>query len=149
HRLSVDSDARRTHGRRVGVMTIRDRVRRVGRAVVGPAPQSPIARLIRADPRWDTFNAAIEYINYEAVPGDIVEFGVFTGVSLALFAKAYSFDHKGMVRRIVGLDSFEGLPGSGEAHARWQPGACARNRVWHPLIDVGDRVTPEVTRELF
>jgi O-methyltransferase len=83
------------------------------------------------------------------VPGDIVEFGVFTGISLALLAHAHSFDPKGMNRRIVGFDSFQGLPDSGESHTRWQPGTCAANHSWHPLLRVGETVTPEITRRLF
>jgi hypothetical protein len=91
----------------------------------------------------------MEYVNYEAVPGDIVEFGVFTGISLALLAKAQSFDSKGIERRVGGFDSFRGLPGSDERHARWQVGTCALNHGWHPLLAVGDPVTPDVTRRLF
>ncbi len=95
------------------------------------------------------FDRAIEYINYEAVPGDIVEFGVFGGVSLALLAKAASFDAKGMERRIAGFDSFEGLPVSVEAHARWRAGGCATMHAWHPLLEPGERVTPAAVETLF
>lgn len=108
-----------------------------------------MTRLIHADRRWSTFADGIEYLNYEAVPGDIVEFGVFTGISLALLAKAATFDPKGMERRIAGFDSFEGLPASREDHARWQPGDCSTNHAWHPLLARGDAVTPDVTIRLF
>jgi hypothetical protein len=122
---------------------------RAFRSIAGSARLPIFDRLARADPRWSTFVDAIEYINYEAVPGDIVEFGVFTGISLALLAKAQSFDPKEMTRRVAGFDSFRGLPGSGEPHARWQAGDCASNHAWHPLLTVGDPVTPDVTRRLF
>ena len=61
---------------------------RAFRSVAG-SPRLPVFdRLARADPRWPTFVDVMEYINYEAVPGDIVEFGVFTGISLALLGKS-------------------------------------------------------------
>jgi hypothetical protein len=124
-------------------------VRRIGRAALGPPDLDVMTRLMRADQRWSTFVDAVNYINYESVPGDIVEFGVFTGVSLALLAKAHSFDPKEMERRIAGFDSFEGLPESDEAHARWRPGDCATNHASHPLLATGDPVTPQVTMDLF
>jgi O-methyltransferase len=123
--------------------------RRVARASGRRDAHDVMTRLTRQDRRFETFVDGLEYINYEAVAGDIIEFGVFTGVSLALLAKAASFDPKGLTRRIAGFDSFEGLPGSSEQHPRWQPGDCSTNHVWHPLLAVGDAVTPDVTRELF
>lgn len=93
--------------------------------------------------------AAVEYVNYEAVPGAIVEFGVFTGKSLALLARAHSFDPKGMERKIVGFDSFDGLPRATELHARWRPGACRTVHDWHPFLAPGSVVTPDAPRELF
>jgi len=127
---------------------LRRAARRVQRAAVQP-PADVMTRLIRTDRRWQTFHDAVEYINYEAVPGDIVEFGVFTGLSLALLAKASSFDPKGMTRRIAGFDSFDGLPASAESHARWQTGDCATNHAWHPVLEPQERVTPEAARRLF
>ena len=128
---------------------LRRAARTVHRATFGNGREDVITQLTRRDRRWDTFVDSLEYINYEAVAGDIVEFGVFTGVSLTLLAKAASFDPKGMERRIVGFDSFQGLPGSSEPHARWQPGDCATNHAWHPMLATGDPVTPDVTRALF
>lgn len=93
--------------------------------------------------------SAIDYIDYEKIPGDVVEFGVFTGLSLAQFAQGHLFDPKGMERRFVGFDSFDGLPASADAHARWKPSDCAVNHGWHPLLPIGARVTPEATRDLF
>jgi len=122
-------------------------LRRVQRAGA-PAP-AVINELARRDARWSTFCRAADFINYEAIPGDIVEFGVFTGISLALLARAHSFDPKGMDRRVAGFDSFHGLPGSSEPHARWRTGDCASNHGWHPILTEGDPVTPEVTMRLF
>lgn len=128
-------------------------IRRVARAVRDLAvgrPDAPImTQIIRRDARSSTFFAALDYINYEKIAGDVLEFGVFTGLSLALFAQGHAFDPKGMTRRFVGFDSFEGLPPSAEAHARWQPADCAVNHGWHPLIPIGARVTPQVTENLF
>jgi hypothetical protein len=135
------------------VSPVRQQLRRGLRAVrdlaIGRDDPPIMTRLIRADARSSTFFNAIEYINYEKVPGDIVEFGVFTGVSLALLAQGYGFDPKGMSRRVVGLDSFDGLPPSAEEHARWREGACSTTSAWHPLVPEGSRVTPEITRDLF
>jgi hypothetical protein len=119
------------------------------RSIAGP-PRLPVFdRLARADRRWSTFVDAVEYINYEAVPGDIVEFGVYTGISLALLAKSYSFDSKGMSRRVAGFDAFNGLPDSREPHARWKAGDCSSSHGWHPLLSEGDPVTSQVTLDLF
>ena len=130
-------------------MTLVDRAVRRAKRAAGYETRDVMSRLIARDPRWTTFCRAAEYVNYEAVPGDIVEFGVFTGISLALLAKAHSFDPKGMARRVGGFDSFQGLPGSDEKHARWQPGDCSSNHSSHPLLDVGELVTSDVTLRLF
>jgi hypothetical protein len=123
---------------------------RVARDLAIGRGELPImTQLIRRDERSSTFFHAIEYINYERVAGDIVEFGVFTGVSLALLAQGYGFDPKGMDRRVLGFDSFEGLPPSAEEHARWHTGACSTTVTWHPLVPEGSRVTPDITRALF
>lgn len=130
-------------------MTLVDRAIRSAKRAAGYETRDVMSQLIARDPRWTTFCRAVEYVNYEAVRGDIVEFGVFTGISLALLARAHSFDPKGMARRIGGFDSFQGLPGSTEEHARWQPGDCSSNHSWHPLLRVGEPVTPDVTLRLF
>jgi len=114
------------------------------------ADEVPImSQMIRRDARTPTFFAALDYINYERVPGDVVEFGVYTGIALALFAQGHAFDPKGMTRRFVGFDSFEGLPPSADQHARWQPRDCAMNHSWHPMIPIGAPVRPAVTLDLF
>lgn len=128
-------------------------IRRVARAVRDLAvgtPDGPImTQIIRRDARSSTFFAALDYINYEKIPGDVLEFGVFTGLSLALFAQGHTFDPKGMARRFVGFDSFAGLPSSAEEHTRWRPKDCAVNHGWHPLLPLGAPVTSRVTEDLF
>ncbi len=117
--------------------------------VIGQTPVPLTSQIIRRDQRSSTFLCAVDYINYERVPGDVVEFGVFTGLSLATLSQGHQFDPKGMERRFIGFDSFDGLPPSADAHARWRPADCAVNHGWHPHLPVGARVTPEVTRDLF
>jgi O-methyltransferase len=117
--------------------------------VIGRPDLPAMTRLIRSDDRASTFFAAIDFVNYEQVPGDIVEFGVFTGRSLALLAQGHAFDPKGMARRIVGFDSFDGLPLSAEVHARWREGACRTAAGWTPVAEPGARVTPELVVGLF
>lgn len=128
---------------------VRKALRAARNAVLGRERVPIISQIIRRDPRSTTFFSALDYINYERVPGDVVEFGVFTGLSLAEFAQGAVFDDKGMARRCVGFDSFEGLPPSAEAHARWVPTDCAINHSWHPLIPIGAPVSADVTRNLF
>jgi O-methyltransferase len=130
-------------------VTLVNRAIRRARRAAGYETRDVISQIAARDARWTTFCRAVEYVNYEAVPGDIVEFGVFTGMSLALLAKAQTFDPKGHCRRVAGFDSFEGLPPSQETHARWQPGDCSSNHSWHPLLQVGAPVTPDLTRRLF
>ena len=129
---------------------LRSALRATRDTILGPPEDgSIIGQLVRRDRRWETFVCAVEYANYEEIPGDVLEFGVFAGISLALLAKALSFDGAGRQRRLIGFDSFEGLPPSAEDHARWRAGACATNHAWHPLLPPGGRVTPQVTRDLF
>lgn len=129
---------------------LRRAARRTFRGLAGPPRRSVVEQLTHNHrARFDVFTAAFEYINFEGVEGDVLEFGVFTGASLALLGHAASFDPKGMERRIAGYDSFAGLPSSAEIHARWQPGDCATNHSWHPLLPVGAPVTPQVTLDLF
>lgn len=124
-------------------------VRSIGRALLGSRPVPLIEQLARRDVRSSTFVDALEYINYERIPGDIVECGVFGGISLALLARAARFDAKGMTRRIVGVDSFDGLPASESAHARWREGDCREMHSPHPLLPVGAPVSRQATLELF
>ena len=127
----------------------RNALRATRDVLLGPPEVDLISRLAREDRRWSTMCEAIEYINYEKIPGDILEFGVFTGVSLALLTKAQSIDPKGVTRRIVGFDAFEGLPASIDVHARWRRGDCTTINGWHPFLTAGERVTSETVKQLF
>jgi hypothetical protein len=91
----------------------------------------------------------MEYVNFERVEGDILEFGVFGGLTLTLLAEGHRFDTKGMTRRVVGFDSFRGLPKGAEAHARWREGDCATMHSWHPQLAIGDPVSAEAVFRLF
>jgi predicted O-methyltransferase YrrM len=96
------------------------------------------------------FSAACEFVRFEKVEGDVLEFGVFTGMSLALFGKVVHDNREGDVpRRVIGFDSFAGLAPDTEGHAQWKAADCAVNHSWHPLCPLGAKVTPDVTRELF
>src|SRR4029077_5424220 len=127
------------------------RALRRARALGMDAPrEAPIARLVRTDPRWPVFSSAIEYINVEGIDGDIVECGVYTGVSLALLAHAQqAHETAGLPRRVVGFDAFEGLPPSQDEHPLWTAGTFSVNAWEHPVLAVGARPTPEAPRELF
>ena len=69
-----------------------------------------IKSLIDFDARHEMFSRAVRFVDYELVEGDILEFGVYTGRSLALF----SYYHEAFKetihgnnvprRRVVGLD---------------------------------------------
>ena len=45
-----------------------------------------IKSLIDFDARHEMFSRAVRFVDYELVEGDILEFGVYTGRSLALFS---------------------------------------------------------------
>jgi hypothetical protein len=84
---------------------MKQQLRRAARAVrnlaIGPDEVPIMSQMIRRDARTPTFFAALDYINYERVPGDVVEFGVYTGIALALFAQGHAFDPKGMDQGLV------------------------------------------------
>jgi O-methyltransferase len=125
-------------------------LRRGARVLSGAPRRSVMDQLVHRDlARWEVFVRVLEYLNYEGVPGDVLEFGVFAGASLALLGRAHACDDKGMARRLAGFDSFGGLPTAGEEHARWRPGDCAVNRSWHPLLAADAPVTPQTTLDLF
>jgi O-methyltransferase len=132
---------------------MRQHLRRVLRAVrdgvIGQAEVPLIAQAVRRDARSTTFASAIDYVNFESVSGDVLEFGVFAGLSLAILSQAHRHDPKGMTRRFVGFDSFEGLPASQDVHPRWSVGACARLHGWHPFAAEGTPVTPQLVLDLF
>lgn len=129
---------------------LRSALRKAYRLLLGPEDASVLSRVARRHPEREVmFLRAAEFVNFEAVEGDILEFGVFGGLSLLLLAHAHRCDPKGMVRRVVGFDSFSGLPGGEETHPRWTEGDCARMHGWHPFLRAGDPVGRETTVELF
>ena len=106
---------------------------------------------ILSDIRAEAFKAAVRFINYELVPGDICEFGCYTGRSLASLTychqKYFQDENKhnrksSIQRKVYGFDSFEGLQDS-EGHPRWEKGVFKFNHSFHPLIGYGEKVTPE------
>jgi O-methyltransferase len=112
-----------------------------------------ISELIEFDIRHSMFRNATRFVDYELIPGDIFEFGVYTGRSLALLAHYHEVNKKGIhkidfTRRVAGFDWFEGLPSSDD-HPRWRPGMFRVNHSFHPICKPGEKVTPEVITALF
>ena len=111
--------------------------------------------VLLSDVRYEMCQRCVRYINYEMVPGDIVEFGVYTGRSLAMFAHTQERYTKEVIhacdlkRKLIGLDSFEGLPTDFDGHPRWRKGMFAMNHSRHPTLSVGDAVTADSVFGLF
>ena len=113
---------------------------------------------VKYDARTAFFVNAVQYINWELIDGDILEFGVSVGKSLALLSQLY---HENLAlwqytepecvrRRIVGFDSFEGLPTEDEPHPRWTKGSFASNYLQgHPALAFTEQITPDAIRRLF
>jgi hypothetical protein len=113
---------------------------------------------LETDRRYATFYAAMLIIDNEQVPGDIFEFGVGVGRSLALL----SYCHKSnlhyypylqndalMKRRFVGFDTFSGLPDA-EEHPRWYKGLFGRNyEDQHPLLAWDEPITQNSIYTIF
>ena len=98
------------------------------------------------------FRDALEYINFEKVPGDILEFGVYTGKTLATFTYLNQLrpDLKFSDRRVVGFDWFKGLKGGTEKHPRWSDDSCTINKdPTNPVANIATPVTPELVSNLF
>src|SRR5690349_3258667 len=112
-----------------------------------------IKSLIDFDARYEMFYRAVRFIDYEMIPGDIVEFGVYTGRSLALLSHCHETFKRTIHgqstpdRQVIGLDSFRGLPKN--AHQRWAEGLFRVNHSYHPVIPLGEAVTPERVIEFF
>ncbi len=116
-----------------------------------PCEQNPIETFIKKpQQKYLMFERAIDYINYECIEGDILEFGVFMGQSLSMLSYAYRFNWiNDMLRRIVGFDSFEGLDEEFEGHPRWKQGFCKINHRLNTILPVGSPVTPKGVIDLF
>lgn len=131
---------------------MRSLLRALKHRLLGRPPENPLGRLIERERerRYPMFRRAVEFVDFELVPGDILEFGVFGGFSLVLFAEAcrLRWDVE-LDRRVVGFDSFAGLPEDRDGHRRWKAGDCGTFDGWHPVLAPGARVTAEATRRLF
>jgi O-methyltransferase len=105
-----------------------------------------------AEERLMMFQKAVDCVNYEMVAGDILEFGVFTGRTLAALSHwnlnsqyEIPFD-----RKLAGFDSFAGLPSSRFQHPRWEENNCAVNHLQGtPSVNEGEKVTEKSVHELF
>ena len=103
--------------------------------------------LTQSDVRYEAFQKAIRFVNYELIEGDVLEFGLYTGRSLAMLQIANEEYMKKSIHKLpfsrdfVGFDSFRGLFNA--HHPRWQDGDFAVNHSWHPTIKVGEAVTGE------
>lgn len=113
---------------------------------------------LKYDARCAFFTNAIQFINWEKVEGDIVEFGVSVGKSLGLLAQLqlenltlWRYAEPACTgRRLVGFDSFAGLPPDDAEHPRWKAGSFATNYLHgHPTLDYGAPITPESIARLF
>ena len=113
---------------------------------------------VRYDARTTFFTYALQYLNWECVEGDLLEFGVSVGKSLALIALLYrenlalwQYTEPAVTkRRIGGYDSFSGLPAGEQAHPRWKPGSFATNYLaGHPSLTFNQKITPDSIHRLF
>ncbi len=113
---------------------------------------------LKYDARTAFFTNAIQYLNWENVEGDILEFGVANGKSLALLSRLHQEnlrtwqypDDAIHERRCAGFDSLEGLPAGGGPHPRWNAGSFATNYLYgHPAMAFDEPVTAEGLRRLF
>jgi len=109
------------------------------------------------DTRMEAYRLMMAFINYELVEGDILEFGVGNGKSLAMLTREYIGninyflwdDQNTINRRIVGFDSFEGLPTT-EGHPRWVEGICATNYEFgHPFLKLFEEYSTDTILTLF
>lgn len=95
--------------------------------------------------RYGAFQKAIRFVNYELIEGDVFEFGVYTGRSLALLQIAHEEYLKESIHKInfsrdfIGFDSFKGMFKTN--HPRWEDGSFSTNHSWHPTMKIGEKVT--------
>jgi cytochrome P450 len=122
------------------------------------ATQHAAIEWLKYDARTMFFTYAMQYLNWERVEGDILEFGVAIGKSLALLARLHQeslhtwryVDDACHERRFAGFDSFEGLPVDGNAHPRWGAGSFSNNYLYgHPSLAYDEPVSPEALHRLF
>lgn len=109
--------------------------------------------LIESDVRYQAFQKAIRFANYELIDGDVFEFGVYTGRSLALLQIAHEDYVKTCIHKInftrdfIGFDSFKGMHAT--HHPRWEDGTFSVNHSWHPTIKTGEPVLKEKVLDFF
>lgn len=117
---------------------------------------------LRYDARTNFFINAIQYINWERIEGDMLEFGVSVGKSLALLAQLnrenlalWQYEESECVsRQIAGYDSFGGLPHEKSIdqspHPRWKQGSFGTNYLRdHPSLAMNEKITPLSIHRLF
>lgn len=114
--------------------------------------EGSIKNWIRDDGRYPTMRAAVRFINFEMVPGNILEFGVGNGKTLATLAllqdedliQARYKDAISLNRQAIGFDSFEGLSHD-DGHPRWYEGIFRENYdIEHPFFKPGEKLSPEL-----
>lgn len=117
---------------------------------------------LKYDARTNFFINAIQYINWECIEGDILEFGVSVGKSLALLAQLYREnlvtwqykEHECLTRRVAGFDTFTGIPPEKSvdqnSHPRWRTGSFGTNYLYgHPSLAMNEQITPTSIQRLF
>jgi len=113
---------------------------------------------LKRDARTAFFVNAIQYINWEKVEGDVLEFGVSVGKSLGLIGQLlrenleyWRYTEPACVnRRVCGLDTFRGLPKDDVEHPRWEEGSFATNYLHdHPFLAYGADITPQSIEDIF
>jgi cytochrome P450 len=137
-------------------------VQRQATSAAKPAPD-PYAKAagiewLKQDARTAFFTYAWQYLNWECIEGDVLEFGVAVGKSLALLARLhqeslftwrYTEDavHE---RRFAGFDSLTGLPPDVHPHPRWSAGSFANNYLYgHPSMAYDEPITADGLYRLF
>lgn len=103
--------------------------------------------------RYQAFLDGVDWIEYEMVPGDFLEFGVASGITSLFISLAYQrykqvkYASKGE-RKLYSFDSFEGLPEND--HPRWPKEMFKNNLVAeHPTLGVGEQVQETKILEMF
>lgn len=113
---------------------------------------------LKNDARTLFFTYALQYLNWECVEGDILEFGVAVGKSLGLIARLQQealfnwryTDDACHERKFAGFDSLTGLPPDIHPHPRWSAGSFAHNYLaGHPSMAYDEPITAEGLHKLF
>jgi cytochrome P450 len=123
-----------------------------------PVAKEAAVAWLKVDARTTFFGYALQYLNWECVEGDVLEFGVAVGKSLALLARLHQenlhFYRYGEdtvhERRFAGFDSLTGLPPDVHPHPRWSTGSFANNYLYgHPSMGYDEPITAEGLYKLF